>query len=248
MPFTFAHPAIVLPVKGISPRFFSLTGLVIGSMTPDFEYFIRMKILTRYSHTFGGLFWFDIPLGLVLCFLYHQFVRDTLLQNLPHSFQIRLAGFQHFDWNGYFRKNWLVVVTSVFLGAASHLFWDSFTHNHGFFVRRIPFLRTRFELAGLHFQTSEILQHFSTLVGRAFIVFWVVRLPVDRTVKSKPDIRYWVWVLLLSSVITMLRFINAIDYRFYGNIVVTAISAFMIALIVVPLFQKLVFKKLRLVH
>jgi hypothetical protein len=42
MPFTFAHPAIVLPLKHLPKRWYSLTGLIIGSMTPDFEYFIRM--------------------------------------------------------------------------------------------------------------------------------------------------------------------------------------------------------------
>ena len=50
MPFTFAHPAIVLPFYK-KPKFFSMTTLIIGSMSPDFEYFLRMKIKSDMSQT-----------------------------------------------------------------------------------------------------------------------------------------------------------------------------------------------------
>ncbi len=52
MPFTFSHPAIILPLKYLPQNWFSLTGLIIGSLTRDFEYFIRMKVRSNYSHTF----------------------------------------------------------------------------------------------------------------------------------------------------------------------------------------------------
>ncbi|WP_240482010.1 DUF4184 family protein [Flavobacterium psychrophilum] len=39
MPFTFSHPAIILPLRYLPRQWFSLTGLIIGSLTPDFEYF-----------------------------------------------------------------------------------------------------------------------------------------------------------------------------------------------------------------
>ena len=54
MPFTFSHPAIVLPLKYLPKKWFSFTGLIIGSMTPDFEYFLRMKVKSDYSHTLNG--------------------------------------------------------------------------------------------------------------------------------------------------------------------------------------------------
>ena len=46
MPFTFSHPAAVLPLRLLPRHWFSLTGLVIGSMVPDFEYFLRSMRLT----------------------------------------------------------------------------------------------------------------------------------------------------------------------------------------------------------
>ncbi len=50
MPFTFSHPAIVLPF--LKKKHFSATALVVGTMSPDLEYFFRMKIQSEISHTF----------------------------------------------------------------------------------------------------------------------------------------------------------------------------------------------------
>ena len=86
MPFTFSHPAIILPFRYLPVKWFSFTGLVIGSLTPDFEYFIRMKVQSIYSHTLLGIFWFDLPLAILLAFLFHSLVRDTLFFNLPKTF------------------------------------------------------------------------------------------------------------------------------------------------------------------
>ena len=105
MPFTFSHPAIVLPLKFLPKRWFSLTALVIGSLTPDFEYFIRMKVQSDFSHTFLGIFWFYLPLGILLAFIFHNTVRNSLFDNIPMSLKSRLNRFNEFNWNRYFMSN-----------------------------------------------------------------------------------------------------------------------------------------------
>ncbi|WP_434297574.1 DUF4184 family protein [Clostridium sporogenes] len=42
MPFTFSHPAIVLHLEKKWNKYFSFTALILGSMSPDFEYFIYL--------------------------------------------------------------------------------------------------------------------------------------------------------------------------------------------------------------
>src|ERR1700693_4633907 len=122
MPFTFSHPAIVLPLTLKKIRL-SATGLIIGSMTPDFEYFIRMRNVSKYSHTYAGLFWFDLPLALLLCFIYHTIVRNSLFDNLPIFLKERFIIYKNFQWENYFQKNWKVVCISILIGAASHIVW-----------------------------------------------------------------------------------------------------------------------------
>ncbi len=95
MPFTFSHPAMVLPFNYLSKRWISLTALVIGSITPDFEYFIRMKVASSYSHYWSGLLWFDLPLGLLLLLIYNLIVKDKLIDHLPSYFNNRLSQFKN---------------------------------------------------------------------------------------------------------------------------------------------------------
>lgn len=83
MPFTFAHPAIVLPLR--KSRYFHFPALLIGSMAPDFEYFFRMQAFSKYSHTLFGMFYVDVPLVIWLWFLYVYVVERPLLPSI--SFQ-----------------------------------------------------------------------------------------------------------------------------------------------------------------
>src|SRR5215467_2275849 len=105
MPFTFSHPAIVLPLTKTRLKL-SATALIIGSMIPDFEYFIRMRDRSKYSHTLTGIVWFDIPLAVLVCFLFHHVVRNPLFENLPASLRDRFSVYKDFNWSKYFFTNW----------------------------------------------------------------------------------------------------------------------------------------------
>ncbi|MCG2611794.1 DUF4184 family protein [Flavobacterium sp. SM15] len=234
MPFTFSHPAIVLPLTYLPKRWFSLTGLVIGSLTPDFEYFIRMKVQSNYSHTLSGLFWFDIPLGLLLAFIFHNFVRESLIDNLPTILKSRLSSFRQFNWNNHFKKNWFVIIISVLIGAISHLFWDSFTHVHGYFVEIIPMLINKIDILGMQIPIFKILQHSSTLLGGTVICFALFKLPADKKVKGEFKLKYWSVLAGLTLTIILIRFSMGLNYKAYGQIIVTGISAMLISLILTP--------------
>ncbi|WP_347156493.1 DUF4184 family protein [Pontibacter chitinilyticus] len=82
---------------------FSVTGLVIGSIVPDFEYFIRMKKEpSMFSHTFLALFWFNLSLALCLAFLFHGIVKKPFIQNLPQWLFRRFSKYAGWQWYSYF--------------------------------------------------------------------------------------------------------------------------------------------------
>jgi hypothetical protein len=230
MPFTFSHPAIVLPLKFLPSRWISLTGLVIGSITPDFEYFLRMKIRSDYSHTIDGIFWFDLPLGIVLAFLFHHIVRNNLFDNLPTFLKFRFSAFKQFNWNKHFKTNWLVVIISIIIGAGSHLFWDSFTHEHGYFVETIPTLRESINVLGKQIPTLKILQHSSSILGGLAIAFVIYSLPTNKTENDDVSWKYWSIFAGLTLIIFFLRIVNGLSFEQYGSIIVSAISAGLISL------------------
>ncbi len=125
MPFTFAHPAIVLPLKVVSDKYISMIGLVIGSITPDFEYFFRLKVESKYSHTWAGLIWFDLPLGLLLTYFYKDLIKDKLIDHLPEVLNRRFSAFKRNKYRSGQIHYFFVLLFSVLIGAASHLFWDN---------------------------------------------------------------------------------------------------------------------------
>ena len=141
MPFTISHAAVVLPIHRFAKKHLSLTGLIVGSMCPDLEYFSRMQILATYGHLWLKGLGFNIFIGLIYCFVFHYLVRNPLILHLPQIGKRRLISFCSFQWGRYFIKNWWIVIGSLILGIYSHLLWDAFTHEWGFFAKRIPYLQ-----------------------------------------------------------------------------------------------------------
>lgn len=234
MPFTFSHPAIIFPLTFLPRQWFSLTGLVIGSLTPDFEYFLRMKIKSIYSHSIEGLLWFDLPLGLLLAFIFHNIVRDSLFDNLPTILKSRFLEFRKFDWKRHFKKNWLVIIISILIGGVSHIFWDNFTHDQGYFVQIIPVLKNTLDFFGIQIQIFKILQHTSTLIGGLLIAFAIYRLPTSKTENRNVNLKYWKVLTGLTLTIIVFKLLSGLEIKQYGNIIVTIISAGLISLTITP--------------
>jgi len=238
MPFTFSHPAIILPLRYLPKKWFSLTGLVIGSITPDFEYFIRMKIQSNYSHTFYGIFWFDLPLAILLSFIFYYFIRNALFYNLPYFIKQRVIDYTAFNWNSHFKQNWIIILISIIIGIASHLLWDGFTHNHGYFADQISLLKNNFNFFGNEIPIWKIAQHLSTLIGGIVIPIALLKLPKSKKQKPSNYKKYWITIVICTVMILILRFSIYYNTKAFGNIIVTIISAFLISLILTPLLIK----------
>jgi Domain of unknown function (DUF4184) len=238
MPFTFAHPAIVLPLTYLPRKYYSTTGLVVGSMAPDFEYFIRMKILSIYSHTFEGLFIFDLPIAILISFLFHNAIKNALFDNLPNYLSSRLNHFKAFHWNHYIQKHWIIVIISILIGSISHLFWDGFTHEHGFWVKQFPFLLNTTPILNWNIVNYKLLQHSSTIIGGIVIIGAIIPLRPTTTI-SKINWNYWITIFIISAMILSLRIlIGSLKIAQIGNIIVTIIAALFIALILTPIVLK----------
>lgn len=238
MPFTFAHPAIVLPIASVSRKWFSLTGLIAGSMTPDFEYLLQMRLHGHVAHTITGIFGFDIPVGLALAFLFHNVARNSLFDNSPTVLKSRLCVFTQFNWNKYFKTSWGTIIISIMIGAASHIFWDSFTHAHGFFVKKLPVLSNSLTILGINIHYYRILQHFSTFIGTLVIVYAIFSLPQDRGIKGKFNLEYWGLFCFVTVAIIAVRVFVGIEYPLYGNLIVTTMAAGLMSLVLTPLIRR----------
>src|SRR5262245_12034783 len=66
MPWTFAHPAAVLPLRRYCPAPLNFPALIVGSMTPDLGYHILRKDFAFYAHSLRGSVLLCLPTALVL--------------------------------------------------------------------------------------------------------------------------------------------------------------------------------------
>lgn len=167
VPFTFfAHQAPVLPLKLARPAWFSGTALVVGSMAPDAEYFIRGEPVSALSHTLLGQIVFCLPVALVMVAIVERVLAPTLPLHLPDLGAFHLRDYARLSVGRRGLTPWVTVLASALIGSLSHIAWDGFTHEHGWAVQRLPALDTRpVEVAGYPVPAYKLLQHGSTLVG-----------------------------------------------------------------------------------
>lgn len=236
MPFTFSHPAIVLPAYYLPKKWRSLTGLIVGSVTPDFEMFLRMEAQNSYSHSWHSIFWFNLPLAIILSFLFHVAIRNSLIDHLPAFLRERLVVFKSFNWVPYFKRHFWIVVISIVIGAASHIFWDSFTHAYGIIIKWFPTLAQEISFLGFTMPVYYFLQLAFSVIGALFILYAILKLPSHKTYKQNSSgIKYWMWVTIITIALTAARLFTGLDYSYFPNIIVAVISAGLLGLLASPI-------------
>ena len=168
MPYPIAHPAAVLPLIAPMGRWAVPSALVIGSIVPDLWYFVPLAA-REASHSAAGLFLFCLPVGLVGYLMFHALLKQPLVALLP----ARLAPF---GARGIPARPWAAVLLCLLVGAATHLAWDSFTHEEGWIVQAVPALQVQlFAIGAYPVRVYQLLQHASTLAGTGFVIWWAWR-------------------------------------------------------------------------
>ncbi|MFJ8045262.1 DUF4184 family protein [Kitasatospora sp. NPDC096147] len=144
MPFTFSHPAAVLPLLGRGP--WVAAGLVAGAMAPDVPFFADSVL--RGSYRYGGLThrWWAVP---------------TVDVAIAGAAALWWYGLVRPERRGELRPGWFAVSAAV--GAGSHVVWDAFTHQGRCGVRALPVLNRR--VVGVPLYTA--LQYGTSLLGLA---------------------------------------------------------------------------------
>lgn len=168
MPFTLAHPAAVLPIRRVLPwaRF---SALAIGSMSPDFVYFIPTPISGRLTHSLAGIFLFCVPASLLAYLLFHAWLKRPLAALLPQAIYLRLnlAGR---PWLPASASAWSALLAALAMGASTHVIWDAFTHANSALVQHSSWLSAVLgRQDGFQISVYKLLQHLSSVAGLAVL-------------------------------------------------------------------------------
>lgn len=239
MPFTPAHTAITLPfIRRM--RAFSVFGLVIGSMAPDFEYFLRLKPAALGGHTPLGFFMLNLPLSILFAVLYMNFIEDGLIQLLPNWVAKKWPRFGR-NIKTYAIAEWLNFIFWTLVGMLTHIGLDSFTHSSGFFVRLLPVLRDVIVLGKIQLPIYKLFQHGGTLLGLlALVVYMGLRKPRKRMPKACCNLLYFrTGFFLMTAFFLGVRLVLRPEVPLgIGEIIVSTMSFSFVSLLVLSIILK----------
>ncbi|HAU5008708.1 DUF4184 family protein [Proteus mirabilis] len=169
MPWTFSHPAVVFPLKQSRiGKYLNLPALVVGSTSPDLLYSFGLYQSATTAHNLVGWFYTAFPFCL-LVFIFNYWLRNPLktVSPIPLDNSIRL------NW-----RDLSLFVISLYLGAVTHIVWDSFTHETGTAVRIFSILQTQL-LQGMtdsqELAIYKLLQHLGSVLGLIYLCWKYVQ-------------------------------------------------------------------------
>ncbi|GLW35716.1 DUF4184 family protein [Actinoplanes regularis] len=193
MPFTGSHPAAILPLirLGLVP-----SALVIGSVVPDLPYYLPAPVDAGLTHSPAGTVTADVALGAVLYLLWHLLLARSAVAVAPAPLRARIDPAWLQRTGPVTAGDVTLVALSLAAGAATHVFWDAFTHHDGWGTGHLGWLAAEHSgLAGYRYA-----QYASGLLGAAAIAvrllrWWRATPPVERPGVS-PSVAGATWAFI----------------------------------------------------
>jgi len=199
-----------------------------------------MDMVRSHSHDFWAIFYFNIPLTIVLYFIFQLIVKTPLINNSTSFFYSRFDRLKVKKIDLLSLKNLAIVTVSAGIGNFSHILWDSFTHKEGLFEGYLPILMNKVNLFNTEYFVFQTLQFWSSIIGGIYILYFIYKMP-NQYVKLKSNFfQFWITALSISFIVIYLR-----NCQSTSQFIATSISAGFIGLILTSLFFQ---KKLKNKH
>ena len=165
MPFTPAHIAAVIPLRKRWNLIWS--ALIVGSVAPDFEYFLTLGPHTHRLHAFPGVLYLTVPIAFAFLWIFQRFMKSPILEFLPSGIESRIdpAPFRFLGM-----RRLALIVLSLAIGIGTHLAWDSFTHESTMVTEHLSVEHAKVPLPVVGpKQMYKVLQYVSSVVGLALV-------------------------------------------------------------------------------
>ncbi len=219
MPFTLAHPAAILPLRG--SRFLRTAPLILGAMAPDLPYFVPWN-LGRFmpeTHDFEGSYTTCLAIGYAMLATIFVLRRPFTALLSPRARWLCLHALAPYRRGP---EEWLFAGIAIVVGVWSHLLWDSFTHLDGWVVHRVAALSAPVAIGGHTGPVCTLLQYVSSVFGLVVMAAWYSRRwtpPVVPHDPAAPRSAVGPILILIATAAALIGGVQSIEhYRHYHEI------------------------------
>jgi len=182
VPFTLAHPAAILPLRGI--RYLHTLPLILGAMSPDLPYYLpgSMQRNVPDTHAFEASFTICLALAYLLMIALFVLRRPLTALLAPRARWLCLRSLAPLREP----RGWLLAIPAIILGTWTHLLWDAFTHSDGWVVHRVAALSAPVTVGSYTGPLCHVLQYLSSVFGLTVLAIWYTRLRAPARVHPDP--------------------------------------------------------------
>ena len=245
MPYTLAHPGFTLPLKKRYAAFFSTTGLVFGSIAPDFDIILRFSNQRMHIFQYGlrEIIFLILPIAIASSIYFHLVIKNILIDYAPAALRENLVIYKNKNILKNTTTDWMRLILSALFAIFIHLGLDLLSHYDAF----------TFQLnAMLYYQSliiGYIVYYFAMYFPPLFFTgagFYLLYYSIKKENIRIPNAQQWVhaaatrlfltvfiMVDLLFAVIKM--GISGIEKKFMiDSIVISMTNGFLISFFVTP--------------
>ncbi len=205
-------------------------------MIPDFEFLFLLRESNYGGHLWPGVLLLNIPLAIIVSFIFHWFVRNALILNLPSFLRLRLQHFISFNWTTYLKNHLISFLVFTVVGIASHIFLDAFTHRDGAIARQADFFY--YTVSALDLPIYFLLQLTFSALGAAYILWFILKLKKQKNLQhiSYRPFSYWLFFFISVCGVLFIRFTIDKQHNSHEDIIIAATGSLLYALLFTSIF------------
>ena len=239
MPYTFAHLGYIIPLRKKFQSYFSVLGLVFGSIVPDYD------ILFRFTENRFHLFQYDLhsvfviilPLALVSTLYFDIFCKKIFIEYLPDFYYQKYKNHQQPFIHNLTILNVIKTSISIIIAIYIHLVLDFFCHLlDGFTVKILILTITQnIFLSELGYIVAiYLLPIVFTIFGFYLIYKSYLKGQKVKTLfqySDKTKIRFWYLLILLTLLLSFVKlyFIKTSSFFLIDYLLISITSSFIIS-------------------
>ncbi len=228
MGFTLSHIVLSKPIRTSFGQKLNYTALAIGTILPDIEYLLNMRMYAMYGNTMEGILFFQIPFGLILYFFAYKIAIPVLQREMKMP-------------KYHYKKselNLLLILFALGLGIISHVIWDVFTHASGYYFN------INNPIANL-WQTSSpwtpayVCQIVSSIIGLVFLIVQIQTYLRNQKILLH-DLQWKSWYAILTIAVCMFLIRSAFGYNvelYLADVLSAGLGSIFYAIIFYTLFR-----------